>query len=148
MGKKIRAKVAPLTEKKKVLPHAKITWRRCHCLNVGAKAFQPPLPPSLPSPSASPFLYQLARSSRNTISDWLITLLPLQRLQPLHFQSTELIFIINPNDDTKSLYFTPLSMQHQSFPRIYLINPPITSAWFNASHRNIVPITLDQITQP
>ena len=61
-------------------------------------------PPPLPPPSASPFLYQLARSSRNAISDWFITLLPLQRLQPFHFQSTELIYIINPNDDTKFEY--------------------------------------------
>ena len=33
----------------------------------------PPPRPSLPPPSASPFLYQLARSSRNAISDWFIT---------------------------------------------------------------------------
>ena len=36
-----------LWQKKKVLPHAKNTWRRCHCMKVGARAFSPPSPPLL-----------------------------------------------------------------------------------------------------
>ena len=73
------------------------------------------LPPT-PAPPSLPLVHHLFYTSWHEAlgTPFLIglslPLLPLQRLQPFNFQSTELIYISNPNDDKKSLYFTPLSM--------------------------------------
>ena len=47
-GEKNSCKACASDRKNQVLPRAKKTWRRCHCLNVGARAFSPPPPPPPP----------------------------------------------------------------------------------------------------